>query len=358
MQALAWVGMFIVLSAMNVWAMTVKDETINYEENVTFSQKEWEFGLAPVMIFEGHEGDYLTDEIFGVGFHVGYRFADHWLGIFDYDYLNDSITYKGLNTNVSIRDHILGVAYELRPYNTRWNPYVTLGYDYRMISVVSGRDNNCITVGGGLKYRASYNFMVNLDLKARYNLDINEKGVILYLGVNFMVDKEGVEEARLKTISPAVAPATITVINTCCNEDQDQDGVLDRYDECPNTPIGIKVDKYGCPRLQNLMIHFDVASANIKKDSMPKIDKFAHFMRRHPEYKVMIIGHTDDRKIAIGNQRLSEERAFAVKKALIADGIAEDRIMTAGKGASQPIADNNTSEGRAQNRRIEAYLYR
>lgn len=340
------------------------DDTIYYEENITFSQKEWEFGLAPAMIFEGREGDYLTDEIFGVGFHIGYRFADHWLAIFDFDYMNDAITYQNRPASVTIRDHILGVMYEFRPYNTRWTPYVTLAYDYRMISVVPDRDNSCIAGGGGLKYRATPQFMVNFDIKARYNLDIDEKGLILYLGANFMVDDEEVERNRAKqyvvqNAYQPVAPSTeITVINECCDNDQDGDGVIDKYDECPNTPKGTKVDQHGCPLMLSLMIHFDTAKAIIKKDSMPKVNEFAAFMESHPQYKVLIVGHTDNRSVIVDNQKLSEERALAVKKALIAAGVAEERITTAGMGPARPIAGNDTPEGRALNRRIEANLYR
>lgn len=355
----------LMLSAVASAATVEKvDDTIYYEENITFSQKDWEFGLAPAMIFEGREGDYLTDEIFGVGFHIGYRFADHWLAFFDFDYMNDDIQYNGNPTTVSIRDQILGVAYELKPYNTRWTPYATLGYDYRMISVVPGRDNSCITIGAGLKYRVSYHFMVNLDMKGRWNLDIDEKGLIFYLGANFMVDSDETEKARAKqyivqNAYQPVAPTTeITVVNECCDNDQDKDGVLDKYDECPNTPEGTQVDKYGCPMVMNLHINFDKDKWKIKEEYMPKMDQYAEWMLSHPAYNAVIVGHTDSHVGRIDNQTLSDNRAKAVKEALVARGVAEERITTSGMGPARPVATNKTEEGRALNRRIEAHLYR
>jgi len=366
MKSLIPAFIFLLLFSTYSAAATVQkvDDTILYEDNITFSQKTWEFGLAAAMIFEGHENDYLQDEIFGVGFHIGYRFADHWLVIFDFDYMNDSVTYKGLPTTVSIRDHILGVAYDFRPYNTRWTPYLTLGYDYRMISTVPDRDNNCITGGGGLKYRAAANFMLNFDLKARWNLDIDEKGLIAYLGANFLVDSEEIERNRamqyiVQTPYQQVAPTTeITVINECCDNDQDRDGVVDKYDECPNTPAGTTVDKYGCPVIVNLHVNFDKDKWKIKDEYMPKMDEYAKWMLSHPAYNAVIVGHTDSHVGKIDNQRLSDNRARAVKDALVARGVAEERISTSGMGASRPVANNGTEEGRALNRRIEAHLYR
>lgn len=71
---------------------------------------------------------------------------------------------------------------------------------------------------------------------------------------------------------------------------------------------------------------------------------------------VLIVGHTDDTPIEIGNDRLAELRAEAVAKVFIAEGIASDRITTLGRGDSEPIADNGQASGRAKNRRIEIFV--
>ena len=76
-------------------------------------------------------------------------------------------------------------------------------------------------------------------------------------------------------------------------------------------------------------------------------------MSEHTEVYVRITGHTDNVGTERDNQRLSEGRANAVRNELIKRGIASERIEAEGKGESEPIADNTTEEGRAQNRRTE-----
>ena len=129
-------------------------------------------------------------------------------------------------------------------------------------------------------------------------------------------------------------------------------------DECPNTPEGTKVDIYGCPEIKKLVIHFDFDSAKIKKESLPVIDKFAEFLKKHTHYKVLIVGHTDSIGTKEYNKKLSLRRAQAVVKALVERGIDPKRLTAKGMGEEQPIADNSTEEGRALNRRVEAKLTR
>jgi outer membrane protein OmpA-like peptidoglycan-associated protein len=76
-------------------------------------------------------------------------------------------------------------------------------------------------------------------------------------------------------------------------------------------------------------------------------------MERKPEMTIQIIGHTDNVGNNEANLQLSKDRAASVKKYIIAKGIAAKRIETDGKGAYEPIADNNTEKGKAQNRRTE-----
>ena len=66
----------------------------------------------------------------------------------------------------------------------------------------------------------------------------------------------------------------------------------------------------------------------------------------------MIVGHTDNVGSTLSNQKLSEKRALQVKKSLIRSGIAETRLKSAGRGESDPIADNKSAAGRARNRRV------
>jgi OOP family OmpA-OmpF porin len=76
----------------------------------------------------------------------------------------------------------------------------------------------------------------------------------------------------------------------------------------------------------------------------------------NPDARVAIEGHTDAQGDEASNLALSESRAEAVRDYLVSQGIAADRLETAGFGESRPIASNDTAEGRAENRRIEFRL--
>jgi outer membrane protein OmpA-like peptidoglycan-associated protein len=101
---------------------------------------------------------------------------------------------------------------------------------------------------------------------------------------------------------------------------------------------------------------FDTGQASLKPGALTTVDRLAQFMRDYPERSVRIEGHTDSAGSDETNQALSEQRAMAVRDALLARNIGAERIMTAGYGESRPIAGNDTPGGRQQNRRIEIVL--
>ncbi|GAB6073577.1 OmpA family protein [Nautilia lithotrophica] len=152
-------------------------------------------------------------------------------------------------------------------------------------------------------------------------------------------------------------PSGVKVDKNGCPLDSDHDGIPDFMDKCPDTPSGIKVNKYGCPVSFNFEIEFDLNSAVIKPEYMPKIKKFAEFLKENPAYKAQIQGYTDNTGNKIYNIVLSQKRAKAVYEALINLGIDKNRLSWEGFGDANPIAPNTTPEGRAKNRRVIAKLY-
>jgi adhesin transport system outer membrane protein len=141
--------------------------------------------------------------------------------------------------------------------------------------------------------------------------------------------------------------------------DQDGDGVLDDKDLCPNTPKNTKVDEHGCP-LKAVIdlkgVHFELASYKLTADSFPILDEQVQTLKRYPEIKAEVAGHTDNHNISHDphlNDKLSENRAKAVMDYLVAHGVAADRLTAKGYAATQPIATNATKAGRAKNRRVE-----
>jgi OmpA-OmpF porin, OOP family len=100
-------------------------------------------------------------------------------------------------------------------------------------------------------------------------------------------------------------------------------------------------------------IHFETANATILPDSETVLAEVAKMLQQNPDVKVSIEGHTDNVGSAAANQTLSEKRAQAVVAWLSSHGIEGSRLKATGWGASKPVDDNATEDGRAKNRRVE-----
>jgi OOP family OmpA-OmpF porin len=133
--------------------------------------------------------------------------------------------------------------------------------------------------------------------------------------------------------------------------DSDGDGVYDDADQCPGTPKGAKVDARGCWVLSD--IKFDSNKADIKPQYVDELDNAITVLKNNAGIKIVIEGHTDAAGPDEANLDLSNRRAQAVMDYMVGKGIDAGRLTAKGFGESQPIADNNTAKGMAQNRRIE-----
>jgi OOP family OmpA-OmpF porin len=151
----------------------------------------------------------------------------------------------------------------------------------------------------------------------------------------------------------------------CPIPDKDGDGILDLNDRCEDEPEvfnGID-DTDGCPdelpeevkQFEGVLegIYFDSGKSTIRSKSKPVLQKVADLLKKYPELRVEISGHTDSVGATEDNVALSQARADAVKAWLVEKGIEEGRISTRGAGPNDPIADNKSKKGRAKNRRIE-----
>jgi OOP family OmpA-OmpF porin len=106
-------------------------------------------------------------------------------------------------------------------------------------------------------------------------------------------------------------------------------------------------------------VEFETDSAVLKDSSKGLLDEVVQVMKDHPELEhVRVAGHTDSQGARGHNQKLSEERAAAVKQYLVDHGVAADRLASKGYGQDRPVADNKTEEGRAENRRVEIHILR
>ena len=103
-------------------------------------------------------------------------------------------------------------------------------------------------------------------------------------------------------------------------------------------------------------ISFDVNRSAVKPVLAGLLTRYAAVARAHPDTSITIVGHTDSSGSAAANNSLSRDRAQSARDYLIARGVAVTRLRTEGRGSAEPVADNSTPEGRAQNRRITLFI--
>lgn len=154
-------------------------------------------------------------------------------------------------------------------------------------------------------------------------------------------------------------PAGVDVDSRGCPLDSDRDGVADHLDQCAGTPMGVKVDETGCPIKDEVVLTinrlgFAFDSAELDRSSKAALDRAVEVIKSHSEsVNLGVVGHTDSRGSDAYNQKLSERRAAAVVDYLVSKGISRSSLSASGKGESEPVASNDTEDGRAQNRRVE-----
>ena len=168
-------------------------------------------------------------------------------------------------------------------------------------------------------------------------------------------------------------PAGAEVDETGCPVDSDNDGVFDGIDRCPNTPRGTEVDRFGCPlpepepepepepivfTLQGSQggVNFEFDSAILSDRGQAALREIGSDLIRVEDLnQISVEGHTDSVGAEEYNIGLSRRRAEAVRNFLVANFpvLSNSQFTIRGLGESQPVADNNTDAGRAQNRRVE-----
>ena len=166
-------------------------------------------------------------------------------------------------------------------------------------------------------------------------------------------DKDGIPDDQDKC--PGIAG--LSRYNGCAIPDTDMDGVNYEIDQCPSV-AGIAGNN-GCEDLQPLLnkvstaLKFEIGQANIATRSLQALDTVIQIMTQYPQTSLTITGHTDNTGSRKINDRLSISRAKKVQSYLVKKGLAINRTSLLGMADTQPIADNKTKQGRAQNRRVD-----
>ncbi len=168
-------------------------------------------------------------------------------------------------------------------------------------------------------------------------------------------DKDGVPDEADKC--PTTKEGTKVDDKGCdAIADADKDGVADDADLCPDTAAATEVNQVGCAKTENINlkgVNFETGSAVLTAASLPILDEAAATLKKYPDLKIEVGGHTDSSGDKTANEKLSQSRAEAVMKYLAEKGAKAELLSAKGYGPSAPLADNTTPEGKAQNRRVE-----
>lgn len=285
------------------------------------------------LLFGGALGYYLTDDV---------QLALNYGEYHDMRSENTNKNIKGSSGGLTAIYHFGTPGVGLRPYLASGIAHQSIGQDAR-----DGRDHSTYAnVGAGLKYYFTEHLFADAGVTGMYNIDDRYTEFMggVTLGVNFGGHSKPVEEY--------VAPIACV--------DSDKDGVCDSVDKCPDTPADVVVDADGCPVVAEevrveLNVTFDFDRAVIRSQNVEDVKALADFMNQYPQATTTLEGHTDAVGSDAYNQKLSQERADAVRRMMVNNfGVVANRVHAVGKGESQPIASNETAEGRALNRRVEA----
>lgn len=264
----------------------------------------------------------------------------------------------------------------LRHYFTDWSwrPFLKVGLGLSEAAITTqslgyGSDRNVNPVfdaGFGLGHDFSDNIAVRTELTYRYDMDDQSIPGVDHFG-DWLVTVGGTFKfgemaapAATQAADPAAEPAAAVepvAVADCSTLDDDNDGVNNCDDQCPTSAAGEAVGADGCAQaividLRGVNFAFD--KAELTAESTAILDQAVDVLNRYPALKVEVAGHTDSVGTDAYNQGLSERRAKTVYDYLTNKGISADRLSGPnGYGEAKPIDTNDTSEGRARNRRTE-----
>lgn len=221
------------------------------------------------------------------------------------------------------------------------------------------RNSTQLLIGAGLEYSTRIGAglraeVIAFDSDAQYA----QLGLIFRLGRKARQEPkpEPVPVAEVVTEKAVVIPPPLAV--QVAPLDNDGDGVVDSQDQCLSTKPGVLVDENGCAVFDGVLegVEFYSASEKLTPEAQTILDGVAHTLKQYPNAKVNVNAHTDSNGAEEYNQNLSVRRAKTVVEYLGQRGVNRQLLKPKAFGESRPIADNNTTEGRARNRRVELQM--
>ncbi|MDX9744802.1 MAG: OmpA family protein [Arcobacteraceae bacterium] len=326
--------------------------------------KEYSYEITPFasgILTDSKSG--LDDKNYlNAGISLGRNLDDSFIDQIEVAYLrSDNLKYKDLAGSTNVNRLFLNAVKNF-PLNEKFAAYALAGVGYQNVTheAFEHTDSAVLNYGLGLRYDIPYyGISVKSDVRHLIAVENNANDFMYTLGLAMPLGKKYNDDIKAtipvveeeKEIMPAKVEKPLVL-----PEDDDQDGVINRLDKCPNTTKGLKVNSDGCVETINLNINFDNNSADIKNSYNEKLVSFAKIMQENKNLTAVIEAHTDSKGSDSYNQTLSDRRAISVVNALKQYNIESSRLKAIGYGETQPIASNDNEEGKAQNRRVTALL--
>jgi OOP family OmpA-OmpF porin len=291
-----------------------------------------EISISPMVgmyVFD-HDQDIEKDLIGALG--LGYNFTENWATEFMVNYGRFDHKYFDMVSCACEKEKIDGVVMHLDAlYNffpdQKLVPYLAAGIGGVLLNGHRMHDDyTAVNWGGGVKYFLNEDMALRADARHLFDLEDSNNNASFTVGMTFQFGGE--EKVEPAPPAPAVVP----------------------IEEFKPAPLKEKVTI-------DLRVQFDFDKSDIKPEYHDNIKKLADFMTQYPDVDAEIEGHTCSMGSSDYNKGLSQQRAESVKAYMIKNfGIDPARLTTVGYGESRPIADNNTRDGRIQNRRVHAIV--
>ncbi|HEB7534764.1 TPA: fibronectin-binding outer membrane protein CadF [Campylobacter coli] len=299
------------------------------------------FEITPTLNYNYFEGNLDMNNRYAPGIRLGYHFDDFWLdqlelGLEHYSdvkYTNSTLTTDITRTYLSaIKGIDLGEKFYF---------YGLAGGGYEDFSkgAFDNKSGGFGHYGAGLKFRLSDSLALRLETRDQISFHNANHSWVSTLGISFGFgakrEKVVAEQVKEVAIEPRVAAPV--------------------QSQCPAEPReGAMLDENGCEKTISFEGHFGFDKVDINPAFEEKIKEIAQILDENARYDTILEGHTDNIGSRVYNQKLSERRAESVAKELEKFGVDKDRIQTVGYGQDKPRSSNDTKEGRADNRRVDA----
>ncbi len=322
------------------------------------------------------DGSRRVDDRWGLQLGAGKFLSPNWS--FDFELFHTNPEKIGSDLNWSLYGAgVYGRYHWINPDRVWW-PYVSLGlgglrHEDEYSDPTGGRPidrkgtNLFASVGVGLQADLNDRFSMRTEVTYRGDFDDGAGSRDDWFGdtllqVSLVVKLGDKPQPVVEEVAPPPPPPP-PAVTPCSELDDDNDGVNNCIDKCPNSQPGQAVGPDGCPvplTIDLRGVNFDFDKATLRPDAVEILNEAISILKKYPELQVEVAGHTDAIGTDAYNQKLSERRARAVYDYLTGNGIDAGRLAGPnGYGESRPIAPNanpdgsDNPEGRAKNRRTE-----